>query len=173
MNSPTSSSRSAPKAAPRRRPFPRSAFAVFLVVGLVVLYLTVGRPLQQVAAARNWKETPCTVSSSRVVPVGNPRHGIQSYRIAILYHYNVHGVDYGTDRYQFDNSASSGQEDKQRIVDQYPPGRKTVCYVDPEHPSQAVLSRSPNGEMRYGLIGVAFAAMGVVGLFYSRRPTGT
>jgi len=110
------------------------------------------------------------VASSKVVPVGNPRHGIQSYRIVGLYHYTVNGVDYGTDRYQFASGSSSGREDKERIVAQYPPGRQTVCYVNPANPSQAVLDRGPNGEMLYGLIGVVFLVIGGVGLFYSKRP---
>ncbi|MDR3403815.1 MAG: DUF3592 domain-containing protein [Chthoniobacter sp.] len=173
MNSASNPSGSTPQTVTPRRRFPRSAFAIFLVIGAGVLYFATIRPWQQIAAARNWKETPCTIASSRVVQSGSMAHGMPTYRIDIFYHYTVNGIRYGTNRYQFASGASSGQADKQRVVDQYPPGRETVCYVNPDSPSQAVLSRSLNGEMLYGLIGVVFLIIGAVGLFYSKRPAST
>jgi hypothetical protein len=147
----------------------RLLFLVFLIVGAFILYGATINPLQQVLAARNWLETPCTVSASRVATVGDPKHGTQTYRAEIYYAYTIGNTHYTNSRYQFDTGGSDGKEDKQRMVDQYPPGRQTVCYVNPTNPSQAVLNRKPHSEMFYGLVGLVFAIFGLVGLVSSFR----
>lgn len=148
----------------------RLFFLLFFVIGSGLFYKVSILPLQEVYAARNWQETPCTIDSSKVVQVGGPHGAKQTYRVAIFYHYSIGNTRYTTSHYQFDDGGGSGDRiDKEKIVAQYPPGRETVCYINPTSPGQSVLNRSPNGEMFYGLIGLAFAGFGAIGLVSSFR----
>jgi hypothetical protein len=168
--SPPAPSAASPDQSKRGRVFlARLLFLVFVVVGSGIVYFATVLPLQQVMAARGWRETPCVIDASRVVKAGDLKHDTQSYRAEIFYAYTVGNTHYTTSKYQFDSGGSDGKEDKQRIVDQYPPGRQTVCYVNPTNPGQAVLNRKPNSEMFYGLVGLLFAIFGLVGLVSSFR----
>ncbi|WP_042725022.1 DUF3592 domain-containing protein [Chthoniobacter flavus] len=169
MSSPASSDPSPDQPKRGRVLLARLLFLVFLVVGSGILYIATIRPLQNVLVARSWLETPCVINSSRVVKVGGAKHGTQSYRAEIFYAYTIGNTHYTTSNYQFDSGGSDGKEAKQQIVDQYPPGRQTVCYINPTNPGQAVLNRKPNGEMFYGLIGLLFALFGLVGFVSSFR----
>jgi hypothetical protein len=92
--------------------------------------------------------------------------GGSTYRIEVAYHYRVDGQAYASKSYQFSTGSSSGRQGKQKVVDQYPAGRETVCYVNPSKPSEAVIKRGLNVEMLYGLFGLLFAGVGALGLFY-------
>jgi hypothetical protein len=137
--SPASSAPSPTPSAPQRKGFPRIAFAAFFIVGAGIFS-----------------------------PEGTS-HGTKTYRVSILFHYRYHDTNYTSSHYQFSSGSSSGQAGKQRIVDQYPPGRETVCFVNPADPAEAVLDRGYFGEMAYGLIGLVLALVGAVGLFAPRR----
>ena len=58
------------------------------------------------------------------------------------------------------------------LVAQYPPGRTTVCFVNPANPAEAVLYRGYNWEMAYGLIGLILALCGAMGFLFSWRAVG-
>ena len=169
MSSPSNSAPSTTPPKSGRLWLARLPFLAFLIAGSLFFYWVTLNPLRQVFAARSWQETPCTVISSKVAKVAGPQHGAQAYKVDIFYHYSVGNTRYTTSHYQFASGGSSGQTDKQKIVDQYPAGRETVCYVNPANPSQAVINRAPNSEMFYGLIGLIFAVIGVVGLISSFR----
>ncbi|HTW95083.1 MAG TPA: hypothetical protein VMD30_09835, partial [Tepidisphaeraceae bacterium] len=56
-------------------------------------------------------------------------------------HYKFSGRRYGSSRYQLISVSSSDERGKQRIVTGLPRGLKTVCYVNPLDPADAVLNR--------------------------------
>jgi hypothetical protein len=143
----------------------RLFFGLFFVAGLAVIYLGTIHPLYQAAVAMGWKETPCTVDSSQVLESKGSKGG-STYRIEVVYHYRCDGQTYTSKRYQFSTGSSSGRQGKQAVVDQYPEGRETVCYVNPSNPGEAVIKRGLNVEMLYGLFGLIFAGVGALGLFY-------
>ena len=130
---------------------------------------TIRPVLQAVVAAMRWEETPCVVDSSSVVAVPSGGRRGPTYRIEVVYHYTFHGRVYHSSRYQFTSGSNSGRDRKQRIVDQYPPGRQTVCYVNPSAPGEAVLYRGLNVEMAFGCFGLIFAFVGGLGFFYIPR----
>jgi hypothetical protein len=140
---------------------------LFFGVGAFVFHLMVIRPLFLARAAQGWTEVPCEVVSSEV-----QRHrGGKSttYRIDILYAYQVAGRPYRANRYDFSSGSSSGHDAKASIVQRYPAGLKTVCYVNPADPTDAVLSRGMPGEMWLAIIPGAFMAAGAGGMFFAFR----
>jgi hypothetical protein len=50
-------------------------------------------------------------------------------------------------------------------VSRYPPGRKTVCYVNPKDPAEAVLVRGFTPSMWFGLFPLIFVAVGGGGMY--------
>lgn len=146
-------------------------FGLFFLVGLAVIGFGTLYPMGQSLMALGWEKTPCTVDSSQVL-ISRSSKGGATYRPEVVYHYRCDGQTYTSKRYQFSTGYSSGKDRKQRVVDQYPAGRETVCYVNTSKPSEAVIYRGLNVEMFYGLFGLPFAAVGALGLFYFPRLAG-
>lgn len=142
-------------------------FFVFFAVGCGAFYAVGIRPALQVFSARSWRETPCTVISSRV----QSHRGDDSttYSVDILYAYECNGESLKSSRYNFMGGSSSGYDGKATIVNRYPPGRKTVCYVDPNDPNEAVLVRDFTPSMLLGLLPLIFVAVGVGGMSFTIR----
>jgi hypothetical protein len=136
--------------------------ALFLVagLGLAAFFLV---PLGRVIQALGWDPVSCEVLSSSV-----DRHqggDEATYSVEVRYRYEVDGRSYQGRRYRFLGGSSSGSEAKQRIVDSLPPGAATICWVDPDDPREAVLDRGLSWEYVFGLLPLAFVALGAVGLY--------
>lgn len=142
-------------------------FSFFFLIGSVVFFLFFVRPMFGVWSARSWPATPCTVVSSDV-----QRHSgsdSTTYSVDVLYAYEVDGREFRSNRYGFVGGSSSGYQRKAAIVRQYPAGKRTVCYVNPSDPTEAVLDRGFTAEMWFGLIPLVFVLVGGGGIFYSLR----
>jgi hypothetical protein len=144
--------------------------SLFIVVGLLVFYAIFIRPVIKIREARHWPAVPCTVVLSRVQS-HNSDDGT-TYSVDILYRYEISGREYKANRYNFFGGSSSGYNGKARIVSQYPPGRETVCYVNPQDPTDAVLFRSFTPTMWFGLLPLLFVVAGAAGII-ANPPGGT
>lgn len=142
-------------------------FAVFLAVGLATTYLMLVRPVWGILQATSWTPTPCTVISSTVQE--HPSSDGSTYSINIRYRYEINGSTFESDRYDFDTGSSSGRDGKQRVVNQYPPGSSSTCYVNPANPNQAVLNRGFHAGYLLGLFPLIFVAVGGGGIFFAAR----
>jgi hypothetical protein len=143
-------------------------FGVFLLVGGILTYVIAIRPLQKYFAATKWPETPCTIVSSTV---GSHRgnKGGTTYSIDITYRYQVKGREFQSDTYSIMSGSSSGRSGKQRVVARYPAGSEAVCYVNPEDPTDALLSRELSPWLLIGLVPGVFLLIGVAGVASSIR----
>lgn len=132
-----------------------------VVFGLWGFYAINIRPLATFFDATSWRETPCTILSSRLTE----EDGI--HRVDILYAYVVAGQVYRSDLYDFAGvRASGGEEEKQALVDRHPSGSRTVCYVDPDDPARAVLHPEVSTEGWWlGPFFLLFGLAGAAGLF--------
>ncbi len=146
-------------------------FGLFFLVGIAVIGFVTIYPMYLSLMAMGWEKTPCTVDSSQVL-ISKSSKGSSTFRVEVAYHYQCEGRTYTSRRYQFATGSSAGRDRKQRVVDEYPPGLETVCYVNPSKPSEAVIHRGLNGEMFFGLFGLPFAIVGALGLFYFPRLAG-
>lgn len=145
-------------------------FGIFLVVGLVLTILFFVRPLVRIVRARDWPSQPCTIISSNVR--SHRSDGNTTYSVDILYSYRVDGKEYRANRYAFMGGSSSGYSSKASVVAKYRPGRRWICYVNPNDPADAVLERGLTSNLWFGLIPMIFFAVGLGGVIHAvrRRP---
>jgi hypothetical protein len=147
-------------------------FLLFFSVGSAFFHQLFLRPVWKVLTAGNWVETPCLVESSRV----RAHRGDESttYSVDILYHYVFNDREYKSSRYDFMGGSTSSYHGKAAVVSRYPPGKETICYVNPTDPTEAVLNREFSADLWVGLIPLVFVAVGAGGLLFavlkSRRP---
>jgi hypothetical protein len=142
-------------------------FAIFFLAGSGFLYGMFLRPLHGVWQSQKWIETPCVIESSRVESRRDDDG--TTYKVAVLYAYEFNGAAYKSSRYQFFNYSSSGRAAKERVVRQYPAGKKTVCYVNPEDPTRAVLNRGVPPDIWFILIPLVFVGVGLGGMIFAVR----
>jgi hypothetical protein len=140
-------------------------FLFFLIFGVVAGWFGLVSPVLESLAARNWKETPCTIISSFVQHGGGKGGG--SYSVDIKYRYEFDDAPFASDRYGFFQQSSSDPSSKQRIVDRFPAGKRCACWVDPRDPRRAVLERGFTSEAWLGLLGPLFAFIGAGGLYWA------
>jgi hypothetical protein len=138
-------------------------FGIFAVVGAVALYFVTIGPALKILDARDWNAIPCTVVSSHVQ--SHSSDDGTTYSVDILYAYEIHGRELRANRYNFMGGSSSGYDSKARIVAQYPPGAKSICYVNPADANEAVLHRGFTPMMWVGLLPGAFLVIGIAGMF--------
>ncbi|HVR35856.1 MAG TPA: DUF3592 domain-containing protein, partial [Methylomirabilota bacterium] len=142
-------------------------FSFFLLIGGVVFVFMFVRPVLGILDARNWVETPCVVESSQVR--SHSSDDGTTYSVDILYRYEVNGREYKSNRYHFMGGSSSGWGAKRAIVREHPPGRETVCYVNPRDSTEAVLERGFTHDLWFGLIPLVFVGVGAGGLLWGVR----
>jgi hypothetical protein len=151
----------------RGRLFPAMFFLVFAVAGAVGLWFLFVRPMLRArAAGASWAKVPCTVVYSGVAehPGSGSKHG-PTYSMDVLYSYSVGGRQYLSNQFDFLGTASSGQARKLALARQYPRGRKTVCYVNPADPLDAVLQPNLGNNAWWAALPAIFLLVGLVGFF--------
>jgi hypothetical protein len=87
-----------------------------------------------------------------------------TYSVNIFYTYEINGRVFKSNTYDFAGGSSSGYEGKQAVVARHPRGTRTVCYVNPEDPTDAALERGFVPLMWFGLLPLLFVAIGAGGL---------
>ena len=147
----------------------RLIFLPVFVLGAGVFFVVTLRPLCQMIDSRHWLEMPCVVESSQVV--SHQDDDSTSYSLEVVYHYDRDDRRYTSRRYDFVAGSWSGYHKKQAIVARYPPGRETVCFVNPNSPEQAVLYRGWQPEMGMGGLGLLFAFAGGLVLAFAGKIT--
>ncbi len=138
MSENTSLSNAAPKGGGRQEMLLRVLCPAFLLIGSVLLWSDVVWPLLKTVEAMGWNQISCVIISSRL----NTQSGlITTYSVDIVYSYGVLGKTYQTyqsNRYSFTDVSRFNEATA--IVDRYPPGAKTPCYVNPSHDSIGLLT---------------------------------
>ena len=126
-----------------------------IVLPLLMLYFFFLRPLRRVRSARSWRETPCVIVSSSV---SEDATDSALYRVLVTYQYDFVGRYYSSSRYSFSpSSATSGYRRKKRVADRLAPGTKTICYVNPDDPRDAVIERGLTWDMVvWGVFAIIF-----------------
>ncbi len=124
----------------------------FMVIGIGIMYGLGIRPMQQVEAAKQWIEVPCTVTAANLIE-GTDSDGDTTYRVEVAYTYTVAAQEYYSDRESFTyGSTNIGVDDMRERVSRYQQNPQQVCYVDPADPHEAVLERDTPDVMWFGFI---------------------
>lgn len=132
---------------------------VFFLAGLGFLFPFFILPVTRISGSSSWEEVPCKVIHSRVQ--SHRSDDGTTYSIDILYEYEIEGKIYRSNAYDFIDVSSSGSSGKREIVRQHPRGKQTVCYVNPDDPYEAVLSREYSWVLLFGLIPIIFVLVGL------------
>ncbi len=142
-------------------------FSIFLVAGLGGFGGMFVGPVVKIIDAMDWIETPCVILSSRV----RSHEGSEdtTYSVDILYQYEIDGKAHKSNRYHFMAGSTSGHDSKREIVREHRRGVRTVCYVNPDDPTDAVLARGPTRDLFFGLIPFVFALVGGGGIYYTAK----
>ncbi len=99
-----------------------------VLIGSVLLWSDVVWPLLKTIEARDWNAIPCVIISSQL----NTQSGLTTtYSVDIAYSYEILGKTYQSNRYSFTDISSFNEVTA--IVDRYPPGARTSCYVNPSY----------------------------------------
>ena len=142
-------------------------FLLFAIVGGALLWFLLIRPMLKVNAARSWEAVPCTVVESRVDESSGDDGS--TYKALVNASYRYGGAEHQAP-YDFSGKTySSGYDGKAEIVARYPVGSRITCYVNPEDPSESVISREMSGAYLFGLLGLFFMLPGIIGLFWMMR----
>jgi len=143
---------------------------VFLLFGLAFAVPFFLLPMWRTFDARTWDAVPCTVERAWVETHSGDDGS--TYSIGVVYLYEVGGRRYAGERYDFFIGSTSSREGKTEIVEGLPPGVQTTCWVDPDDPTSAVLSRSLRGDFAFGLLTlpfILFPLVLIVAMLGSRR----
>ena len=149
----------------------RGCLAVFwlafaLVGGAIIWFISL-RPMLKTADAKSWDAVPCTVIESRV-DSSNSDDGT-TYKALVNASYVYQDATHQAPLDFSGSSYTGGYDGKAEIVARYPVGSQTTCYVNPEDPAEAVISREVAGTYFIGLIGLFFFLPGVIGLVWMVR----
>ena len=110
----------------------------FFTLGFGALIAILFMLVLPVISAQSWQSTDCTILTSKI-----ERHEGDdgpTYSPEITFKWAVDGEEYSGGQYWV-SSFSSGQSWAQGVVTEYPVGKQTTCFYDPEDHSSAVLNR--------------------------------
>lgn len=116
---------------------------MFFGMGALFCWMMGLSPLFKALGSNDWAETSCVIESSKVKTHSSSDGN--TYSIEISFNYTIDGSAYTSDTYNFDSSSSSGRKGKAKVVADYPVGSNQTCWVNPDDPANAVLSRSIPG----------------------------
>ena len=139
-------------------------FGLFLLIGVAVFTFMTFLPVYRTYQARKWVETPCTITSANVET--HDGDDGDTYSIEVSFRYQFDGQEYGGNRYDFSIGSTSGRSGKQKIVTDLRRNRESLCFVNPDQPSESVLRRSIPTIAWFGLIAIPFMAIGAGGLLH-------
>ena len=135
--------------------------SVFMLIGGGAMYAMLIHPMLKEIAAARWPQVPCEILSSKVGQHRGSKGGY-TYSVDVRYRYTIRGRELIGTSYNFHTGTSSSRGWREAAVASLPAGKKTVCYVNPEDPLDAVLSVKGSSDRWFGLIPGVFL---IVGLF--------
>lgn len=115
----------------------------FFAMGFFLCWIAAINPICKSISSADWPQVPCEIIVSHVN--SHSSSDGTTYTIEIKFNYSYQTIDYNGGSYSFDTIQSSGRKRKQKIIAKYPIGSEAVCWVNPDAPEEAVLSRRVPG----------------------------
>ena len=131
-------------------------------MGLIFLLL-MSREILKQARTYSWKTVDCVIVSSSVLDLP------KNYGIHIQYEYEIGGRQYQGTNYTVGRFTTSDYREVERLVDAYPAGKKTTCFVNPSNPSDAILRRGSFVMAPFLLLPLVFVSIGGGGIYMTWR----
>ena len=137
-------------------------FAIFFIAGIGFGWMMLGRPLLKIKESENWLRTSCKIVSSRIKKSRVDKS--TTYSVDIVFKYKFSGVEYIGGSYDFMTGSDSDYRSKSKVVDHYSKGKTAYCYVNPDDPVEAVISREFNSPWWLAVIPLIFILVGLGGM---------
>lgn len=137
-------------------------FGILTLSGAGLFWGTVVVPYRLMQSARTWTSIPCTVLQSEVVRHRGSK-GRVTWSAEILYSYEYGGQEYRSNRFGVLGGSSSDRQGMLDIVARYPRWSRSMCWVDPANPNQALLDRDWNVPFVLPLFAGGLLLVGVCG----------
>lgn len=110
---------------------------IFIAVGGGVGFF-VGKPiLEQAKSSESWPTVQGTVIESELDR--RRKDGSTTYKAIVVYEYEISGEEYEGDRIWFGQYSSSNRSEMQKLVREFPEGKKVTVFYSPDDSSASVL----------------------------------
>lgn len=139
-----------------------------VAIGWSTTKMLVWTPMSSYFAARSWQQIPCTIQESRLGLATGPKRDGRESRIEVTYTYSLRGKEYTSSRYDLLGAyTTTDQREKREILARYPKGTRTLCWVNPENPQEAVLKREFSADYLVGLLFSLFIPAGLSAIWWT------
>lgn len=141
----------------------KGCFAVPLlavVAGLFLTYWYAVRPMVETNQAEGWVAVEAEVVESRVEEAHSSRS--YDYEPLVVYSYVYEGTPHESHQLAFSSMMKPERRGAMAVVKQYPVGSKITVYVNPQAPSEAVVLRDREQDLRLKLIGPMLILVAIV-----------
>ncbi|MCA9176929.1 MAG: DUF3592 domain-containing protein [Planctomycetales bacterium] len=142
---------------------------VIALTGAAILYWGFYVPHRDIRRSQSWIETPCVILEAEVTEgysgtAGkNAGPGSYDYGLRVRYRYDFEGQEYVSSRFAVTEVSDSREQWRREVAESIPPGANTVCFVNPDDPEEAALSREFHANYRVALVPAAFLLLGLLG----------
>jgi hypothetical protein len=113
---------------------------LFIFVGSVLLVMGGLQPIGLWCLSLNWVETACTIDSAKIVRDEKAK-GV-AYLPDLSYRYLWNGESHQGTRLSWDSASYRNRESVEKWIEPFQVGQPAICYVNPNRPQDAVLSRA-------------------------------
>ncbi len=134
-----------------------------LVMISIHIYATILVPARK--SPKNWGSVPCKILRSKL-EVDGDMDG-PSFWINLQYAYRYENKNYVSKLYSLNYFPSSYKKYHKKIFDKYPKDAESICYVNPQNPSEAILSRKSSMGICDIIIIIIFLLLGIGMLLYA------
>ncbi|MCA9715484.1 MAG: DUF3592 domain-containing protein [Myxococcales bacterium] len=145
---------------------------IFMLVGVLGAYATIGDTLTRRAEARRYVAGECTVTGTEIERYQDSE-GDTMYRPRVRYVHVVDGQEFHGDRIGFSSFGTSIRSYSEGVLLHYPVGARVTCFFDPAAPEQLVLDKSMSWSILFALIPLAFASVGLGIIIQTLKARGT
>ncbi|HEV8606190.1 MAG TPA: DUF3592 domain-containing protein [Tepidisphaeraceae bacterium] len=143
---------------------------IWLIIGMILLASAAfawffGWPMVRAFQAMRWPATECEVLDAGLIK--DQIHGqisLTTYKPDVHYRYRINGEEYHSNQYSLTEMASPWLYGKRNTVREFPIGLHRMCFVNPQNPAEAVLSRSLAPTAGFGIWPLVMLIIGILAL---------
>lgn len=145
-------------------------FLFFFGMGSVFTWL-VAR--EAIAGVRTWMwpKAECQIIRSGVRETDARGRKPGDFYLDVQYQYAFQGQNFVSDQFRLRAASYQDYGKVERLVQGFPPGARTICYVNPRQPAEAVLER---GSLWFPLViffPLIFVGIGAIGIYSAWSPS--
>lgn len=170
-----------PPAPSTRPPSPRDlggriwkcVIALILIGVSWALVLYLWRSYMRAAEMDAWVEAPCRIESISIDDTQRNQRGMPKYLLNVTYRYQWNGQDYLGNRLKRLPTEASDPKKLKKMIERYPVGTETVCWLDPDLAENVVLKKDSKAALYtiwFPFVFIIGGAGMIVSALFRRQP---